>query len=263
MTYVRYDHPDDRSTEVVGDVLIKTGPPKTMRLEVVKTEAARRVGEETGLFHVPEILAHDVKEGRVSYRLVRDVEPVGFVETAERLGEGLPERIGEAAAAVHRLLHLPDEFNRRLPSDLLWPKVPEVTLHGDLTGRNILVRRKDGALFLTDWVTSYRIGETNTLGPPWFDLGWFVRWQHLRAGARPVPSAARRACTRMLIRYLACNPCGSLSDFGAYLLHMSQCDRRRRNVCFPLKRRVAMLMGDLCLFWYAWRLARGHGELPT
>jgi hypothetical protein len=149
---------------------------------------------------------------------------------------------------------------RPLPSDYGCDTTAQVVIHGDFTGRNVLVRRPDAAFLIVDWITSYRLGELCTVGPAWFDLAWFVRWQHLRLGLGGVPLAARTACGRMIRAYLVGHPCGSAAEFGTYLARVARADRRRRDVCFSLRRRLAALRGDVALLGYARGLAKGSYE---
>jgi len=257
---IRYDAPDDRSVTVSGDSVTKTGPVSAVNLEVLKTREACRVARECGLFLAPEVVMHDSVAGVVGFRRVCSVEPVGYLDRNAGAVADLPERLGAALAAIHRGMRLPEEERRPLPADYGCSGAPEVVIHGDFTGRNVLIRASDGALLIVDWMTSYRLGEMCTVGPAWFDLAWFVRWQFLRLGLRGVPSAAGEACTRLVRAYLIGHPFAGVREFGAYLQLIARADRRRRDVCFSLRRRMAALRGDVALLSYAGALARGrHG----
>lgn len=257
--FIRYDDPDDRKVEIGPHAISKTAPPEIVALEVTKTRLAHEIGKRTGLFIAPEVQAHDSVGGTAVFGRVDDVEPLGHLERRLDVLPDLPEKLASALAAIHSQMDLPEDLRRPLPAECLREESPDVVVHGDFTGRNVLIRVTDGAIVLIDWMTTYRLGELCTTGPAWFDLAWFIRWQYLRPGFGAIPNAAAAACTRFVRAYLAIQQQGTLSEFGSYLLQLSVADRRRRDVCFSLRRRLAALRGDLALVRYARSLMRSRG----
>jgi len=183
-----------RQTIILPGKMIKRQAPELTRIELEKTTQGCKIGRETGLFSTPKILEHDVDRGQIAIEWIDDVVPLwrAFRVTDNPLR--LAAKLGEALAAIHNRLSLPDDMRNALPGDLMTDAMgPVVCLHGDFNVFNVLVRPEDDELFIIDWLASGRLapnadGGYATIGPCHFDLVWLVstlflhkywRWQRI------------------------------------------------------------------------------------
>lgn len=148
-----------------------TGYPELL---AEKTRRARDVAVASGLFDVPRVLEVDIDRGTVAFERVRDIVTLGRTpglggrDTADAC-----RALGRALAAIHNELHLPAAMMRPLPPP--WPAIHKsVCLHGDLTAANVCWNPQTRRVVIVDWATAPLIGETFTVGPPFFDVAWFV-----------------------------------------------------------------------------------------
>ena len=163
----------DKAVKVCGSVIIKTGMPELMRIEVEKTRRAYEISKQCNLFQVPEVLDCDESEGTAKFEFVRDIQTLREVMAAGSPIDSLMEKLGHGLAVIHRDLTLPDGMLVPLSKDYCLPGT-EVFLHGDLGLRNVCVNVKDSRVVILDWRTTVKLGEYATYGSRYFDLMWFV-----------------------------------------------------------------------------------------
>ena len=153
--------------------VVKSGQPRLIALEAEKSRRAGRIGKETGLFRVPEVLDLDEAKGVAVYERIigfRTLEEVGL---RGRPGEALAERAARALAAVHRRLTLPPDMIVPLPAEIADPG-RDVVLHGDYGLRNIGLTPGSDVPVILDWQFSDMHGGMSSYGTRYFDVVWFV-----------------------------------------------------------------------------------------
>ncbi|NUQ70111.1 MAG: hypothetical protein HUU17_04750 [Chthonomonadales bacterium] len=254
--YIRYAERTGRSIEIHDDVVVKTAPLDSIRREALKTELAYELGQASGLFRAPRVVRLEEHEGRLILERIEGVDGIGPIEARLARCADLPERLGAALAAIHHGLSLPAEHQAPVPPGYLWASMENVAIHGDFNGTNVMVRTSSKELVIVDWSTSARLGPSATMAPGWLDLVWFIRAQYHRLGFGGIPAGVAPACSRLVRAYLSADGKGSVGEFGRYLTQVIAEDRKRRNVCFTLRRRVAAFRGDAALAQYARRLAK-------
>jgi len=163
----------DEAITIYDDVVIKTGVPDLMRIEVEKTRRAHKISKQCGLFRVPKVLDFDESKGIAKFEFVRDIQTLREVIGAGSSVDSFMDKFGQSLAVIHRLLTLPDGMRVPLPKDYCLAGT-EVFFHGDLGLRNICVNANDPQVVLLDWRTSIKLCESASYGSRYFDLMWFV-----------------------------------------------------------------------------------------
>jgi 5-methylthioribose kinase len=158
---------------VCGDVLIKTGMPELMRIEVEKTRRAYKISKQCHLFQVPEVLDYDESTGTAKFEFIADIQTLREVLASKKSVEALLEKLGESLAIIHKYLRLPDDMVVSLPKDYSLAGT-EVFLHGDLGLSNVCVNASSSQIVILDWLTTVKLAEHATYGSRYFDLMWFV-----------------------------------------------------------------------------------------
>jgi len=162
--------------ELIGDIARKVGPAGLLRVEAEKSRRAARIGAASGLFRVPALLAVDEERGVIEFERVRGLSTLLSVIIDDHPDSlNLAGRAGRALAVVHRDLRLPTDMRRTLPSPWMDRGDDEVFLHGDYTSSNVCIDRQTGELVIVDWSAAPAVGRRPTLGPPYFDVAFFVR----------------------------------------------------------------------------------------
>lgn len=163
----------DEAIRICGNVVIKTGTPELMRIEVEKTRRAYEISKQCRLFQVPEVLDYDEPAGTAKFEFLRDIQTLREVIAAGIPIDSLIQKLGHSLAVIHRELTLPIDMRIPLQKDFCLPG-SEVFLHGDLGLRNVCVNAKDSQVVILDWRTTVKLGEYATYGSRYYDLMWFV-----------------------------------------------------------------------------------------
>lgn len=163
----------DDAITICGDIVIKTGIPEFMRIEVEKTRRAHEISRRCGLFHVPQVLDYDHLTGVAKFEFVRGIRTLRQVMAAGDATESIVEMLGQSLAVIHQSLNLPDDMVKALPKHYCLPGT-EVFLHGDLGLRNVCVISATSQIVVLDWRTSVKVCEHATYGSRYFDMMWFV-----------------------------------------------------------------------------------------
>lgn len=161
--------------ELLGSVARKTGEPSLLAVEAAKARAARHVGQDTGLFYVPEVLRCDAEAGTLECERLNGLARLFDLAAAgdSRVGE-LMRRAGMALAAVHEKLVLPGEMRQDLPGDWTDGGGEDVFIHGDYVCINVCYQQPSGRLVIVDWSAAPLMGRTATFGSRYFDILWFA-----------------------------------------------------------------------------------------
>jgi hypothetical protein len=161
--------------EFIENIARKTGEPSLLAVEATKTQLARQIGEESGLFYVPKVIRFDAKAGVLEFERLENMVPL--LELGVRGDDrlfGLLKKTGQALAVIHGKLVLPDEMKHELPPE--WMDRPEenVFIHGDFAMCNLSFHETSSQLVIMDWSAAPLLGRTPTFGTRFFDALWFV-----------------------------------------------------------------------------------------
>jgi len=251
--------PKSRHLRIEGKTVIKSGNPRLIRVEVEKTLRGRRIGLETGLFRVPELLDYDESRGVAVFERLFGIE--SLINTARwgREYEALAERIGASLAAIHGGLSLPADMIVPVPEDF-GAEGNDVFLHGDYGVKNICLDRADSSLVILDWQFTDAHGGEASYGSRYFDVIWFVNnllWvpttSHLFRD--PVGPVARRFVESYFRAADLPYDAEGISRYAEHFFEIKKPERRkmsrRRYIylprCHALTRRfVRSLREDIC-----------------
>ena len=148
----------DASVHIQNGQLTKRQAARFSRLERERTLLGARIGAETGLFEVPDVLSYDDGKGEIVFEYVG-----GAVPLREYLSVSpeprLMQRLGEALAALHNV-QVPQSGD-----EVLW--------HGDCGMRNVLYSAERDTITLIDWANADWTLEPpeRSFGNPGMDLG--------------------------------------------------------------------------------------------
>jgi len=245
-----------RSVEINEKTVVKRDAPPRLRVEVEKTRRGGDIGRATGLFRVPRLLEYNEAAGQATFERIEGLCMVRDV-LARRPGAELAERLGQALAAIHRDLELPEPMKHPLPEEFCLPGETEVFIHGDFTVENVYVTGPGEPLVILDWQMTDVHGEEATWGTRYFDVTWFIntlfyRPMHLYLGAeREAPWAGL-----FLRSYFAAAGCGDPEALRRYMerffaVKMAQ---RRRTLSWPRRFLMATANARLRAFVRSFRL---------
>lgn len=161
--------------EVIGEIIRKTGEPGTLAIEAAKASIAFDIGKDCGLFYVPKIINFDAKKGALEFERLNGL--VTLLDMASRKDHRIFDvlkKAGQALAAIHDKLVLPEQMNHELPAEWMTSKDENVFIHGDFAGFNLCFDESSGRLVILDWSSAPLLGNTITYGSRFFDIIWFV-----------------------------------------------------------------------------------------
>lgn len=233
-----------------GDVVIKTGRPELMRIEVEKTLRAHEIAESCGLFQVPKVLDYDASTGQAKFELIRGIQKIREVITSEKASKSIMETIGQSLAIIHKDLKLPESMVVPLPQEYCLPG-SEVFLHGDLGLGNICVNTNSHRIVIFDWQTTRKLEGWATYGSRYFDLMWFVYNLFYRPFNRPrykIDTPAAPMAEAFLCSYFEASDCSyDHKQFSSYMkrfLNTKLAIRRRGR---HWKRRILLIPSHMKL----------------
>lgn len=186
-----------RAVVTEGHVVVKRQDPGPSRRERLRTLAGRRVGEETGLFTVPEIVAFDDDRGEIVFERLHATKLRHALADPARA----PMLVGRAASALAAI-------HGRMESDT--PAAGrDVPLHGDFGLNNVFALPGQDRIAIIDWAAADWIGLETSQGAPEIDVAVFLLGLFYRRLFDPVPISGRRALARhFLATYAAAGPAG-------------------------------------------------------
>ena len=161
--------------EFVGDIARKTGEPSLLAVEAAKASKARDIGEESGLFSVPRIVNFDAEAGTLEFERLHELSTLLdlAVRKDDRLHEML-DKAGQALAAIHEKLTLPEEMKHEMPSAWMCRAGENVFIHGDFACINVCFHEPSDELVILDWSAAPMVARTPTFGSRYFDILLFV-----------------------------------------------------------------------------------------
>jgi len=161
--------------DIVNDIIRKTGEPDTLTIEAAKASRAFDIGQDSGLFYVPKIVNFEAKAGVLEFERLNGL--VTLLDMAVRQDQRLfklLKKAGQALAAIHEKLILPEAMKHELPAE--WMSCPgdNVFIHGDFAGFNLCFDESADRLVILDWSSAPLLGNVATYGSRFFDIIWFV-----------------------------------------------------------------------------------------
>jgi hypothetical protein len=197
-----------RSVSVRDNVVVKVQEPLASRRERLRTLAGRKVGQETGLFMVPEIVSYDDAGGEIVFQRL-DLTTLREALSDGDRGMELLGRVGKVLAAIHGRMES-GEGARTVAGPLgVGAKQDLVPLHGDFVVFNILLLPGSDRMAVIDWANADWIGIDADLGAPEIDLAVFLISLFHRRAFGPWPVARRHEVARhFLTTYELASPYG-------------------------------------------------------
>jgi tRNA A-37 threonylcarbamoyl transferase component Bud32 len=172
------------------DRVVKRGAPALLRIEAEKTRQAQRIGERSGLFRAPRVLALDEEAGRLELERIEGIAPLIARLRSRSESGALLARLGRSLAALHADMVLPDEMTLPLPADWSSRHGEDVVIHGDLSVQNVQLCAGDESIAILDFSMSPWLALPGTVGDSLIDLSWFGR--NLFMCARPLSTSRSR-----------------------------------------------------------------------
>ena len=163
-----------RVVSIEGGRVVKVQEPGASRTERLRTQAGQAVGQQTGLFLVPQILSFDDSRGEIVFERL---QLIGFRQVLSDSARSvdLAGRAAAALAAIHGKMEadpgVPRSSSDGLGTGLVRALVP---LHGDFGMRNIFYVAESDHLAVIDWSNADWIGSDAALGEPEIDVAVFM-----------------------------------------------------------------------------------------
>lgn len=184
--------------EFIGNVVRKTGDPAKLAVEAEKARRAAVIGQQSGLFYVPEVSSFDERRGVLeTERIVGYEQLMRFAIRHDPRLPSLCARAGEALGAVHEALELAPELKTSFDLPLGGSSGENVFLHGDFNGANVGYDSRNDRLVIIDWSAAPVLPDTGTFGSRYFDLAWFACFFYLQP--RPTLRWRPNACLRAAV----------------------------------------------------------------
>jgi hypothetical protein len=190
-------------------VVVKVQDPAASRRERLRTLAGRKVGQQTGLFSVPEIVSFDDAHGEIVFERLPLVGLGKALSDRDRSMEVMGQA-AEALAAIHGTMET-SEGARRASAGAMGVGVQRNLrpIHGDFGVVNVLLLADSDRMVVIDWANADWIGFDADLGAPEIDIAVFMMSLFHRRPFGPSPIAQRHAVARhFLTRYASASPCG-------------------------------------------------------
>jgi tRNA A-37 threonylcarbamoyl transferase component Bud32 len=248
--------------ELVGDIARKKGKPSLLAVEALKSQRAGEIGRSSGLFYVPKVIDFDEKTGVLEFERLKGL--VTLLDLAIKKDQrlfGLLEKAGNALAAIHQQLVLPDEMKHELPPEWMGPPEENVFIHGDFATINVCFHEPSGRLVILDWSAAPIMGRTPTFGSRFFDILWFACCIFRGVPAKRLLSWNAETMTDTFIKgYANASSQDRLSRFRDYL---SKVYRLQRQKIRYLARRRSPGKAGLYISYQLFMYARLHRFLQN
>jgi hypothetical protein len=202
------------AVSIRDDVIVKTQERGASQRERLRTLAGRTVGEQTGLFVVPQIVAFDDARGEIVFERL----PVVGLQAALSEPDRSVEIVGRAAralAAIHGRMELGKTATATYPGAMgISQHRNLVPLHGDFAITNVLYLPALDRIAIIDWANAVWIGVDADLGAPEIDIAVFLTSLFHRRLFSPWSIPRRHELARhFLAKYASASPHGL--DIGA------------------------------------------------
>jgi hypothetical protein len=159
--------------ELLGKIARKTGDPRLLSLECLKSERAAALGDASGLFYVPRVIRFDPSQGLLETEQIPELKGLLSIILERRPCKSMFESAGRALAVIHSRLELPDEWKLPLPPPFATAS-QGVFLHGDFNVANVCYDFEQSRLVIIDWSAAPDFGGNFSFGSRYFDLAWFA-----------------------------------------------------------------------------------------
>lgn len=196
-------HPEiskaSRTVSIHGDLVVKIQEPGASRRERLRTLAGQKVGQQTDLFVVPEIVSFDDARGQIVFQRLPLVELREAFSNDDRSME-LIGRAASVLAAIHGSMELSDRNSRNYvgPVGIRSQRV-SVPLHGDFGMFNLLYLPGSDRIVVIDWANADWIGVDSDIGPPEIDIAVFLVSLFHRRLFDPWPVSHRHRVARYFL----------------------------------------------------------------
>jgi len=235
------------TTTIEENRVTKVDHPAALALEVEKMEAARELGERTGLFVVPKVLHFDAQAGVLVMSRLQNLTPLRTLRGASERELQCYVEAGKCLAIIHQSLALKTSVSD-LPCELddvhsrCW-------LHGDYTKQNVGVVAEGDSwrIAIIDWQLSKMYGGMANFGTALFDVAWFVSGIFMEPPHRQLGGwFLQKKAIGFLRGYIAqLNDSLHVEDFAAYSHRLLDCRQHEFSVHRSLLGRVGLAPG----FW--------------
>ena len=161
--------------ECRGDIFRKAADARILAVEAAKASRASEIGKDSGLFCVPKVINLDTGSGVLEFERLSGL--VTLLDLAVRKDPRLPallEKAGQALAAIHEKLILPEEMKCEMLPEWMGNADENVFIHGDFACINVCFHEPSGELVIVDWSAAPAVGRTPTFGSRYFDILLFI-----------------------------------------------------------------------------------------
>jgi hypothetical protein len=167
------------------------------------------VGEQTGLFVVPEIVAFDDARGEIAFERLPLTGLHQVLSDPDRSVE-VAGRAAGVLAAIHGLMQWSETDARIYPGGMgISPQRERVPLHGDFGLTNVLHLPASDQIAVIDWSNAEWTGVDADLGSPEIDVAVFlVSLFHRRLFDRWPVAGRHEVARHFLDTYAAASPHG-------------------------------------------------------
>jgi tRNA A-37 threonylcarbamoyl transferase component Bud32 len=187
-----------RAITLLDDAVVKVQEPGASRRERLRTLAGQKVGRQTGLFVVPEIVSFDDSRGEIVFERLRMTALREVAANPSRSME-LVGRAAEILAAIHRHMESSD-------GAISSSAVP---LHGDFGLRNLFHLHESDRIVVIDWANTDWLGIDADFGAPEIDVATFLVSLFFRRVLGPWQISRRHELAHhFLSTYASASPCG-------------------------------------------------------
>jgi hypothetical protein len=163
-----------RAVSLLDDAVVKVQEPGASRRERLRTLAGHKVGRQTGLFVVPEIVSFDDSRGEIVFERLRMTALREVAADPSRSME-LVGRAAEILAAIHRHLESSDEATSIYAGGMgIGLERDPVPLHGDFGLRNLFHLHESDRIVVIDWANTDWLGIDADFGAPEIDVATFL-----------------------------------------------------------------------------------------
>ncbi|MCF7906880.1 hypothetical protein K9K85_01190 [Patescibacteria group bacterium] len=165
----------NKSIDIKNKIIVKTGLPKEISLEGIKTEKAYQLSRECGMFKIPKTILIDKEKGILITTYIKNIKPLSnLLNSKQGEMEKLIKMAGRSLGVIHKNLTLSSknaiEFSNFFDTD---KEDPCAFLHGDFNLNNLQYDLSYNLIIL-DWDITPVVGQGINHGPIYWDIFCFV-----------------------------------------------------------------------------------------
>lgn len=163
-----------RAVAVQGDLVTKRQEPWASQKERLRTQAGRKVAQETGLFIVPDIISYDDARGEIVFERLEMTGLRAALSDPVR-GMELADGAARALAAIHSRMETGETAARCVTGPAGVDRKREIVpVHGDFGMANVRYHPGTAQIAVIDWSNAEWTGMDADLAPPETDVAVFV-----------------------------------------------------------------------------------------